>query len=106
MHRALPLKLHVIRAEGAEITATATTIDAPQELDYRAADGVEVWLLWTQSTSRLFVLVVDSKLDESFELDVDPADALDAFRHPFAYAAFRSVEYRTAAAGRRTAVVG
>ena len=93
------------------MTATATTIDAPQELDYRAADGVEVWLLWTQSTSRLFVLVVDSKLDESFELDVDPADALDAFRHPFAYAAFRRVEYRTAAralegAGRRTAVVG
>jgi hypothetical protein len=52
------------------------------------------------------VLVVDSKLDESFELDVDPADALDAFKHPFAYAAFRRVAYRTAAAGRRTTVVG
>jgi hypothetical protein len=88
------------------MTATTTPIEAPKELDYRAADGVEVWLLWTQSTSRLFVLVVDSKLDESFELDVDPADALNAFKHPFAYAAFRRVAYRTAAAGRRTTVVG
>lgn len=87
-------------------TPDTTTNDAPRELDYRAGDGVEVWLLWTESTSRLFVLVVDSKLEDSFELDVDPAAALDAFRHPYAYAAFRRVAYRTAAAGRRTTVVG
>jgi hypothetical protein len=89
------------------MTATiAPSIEFPRELDHRAGDGVEVWLLWTESTSRLFVLVVDSKLEDSFELDVDAADALDAFRHPYAYAAFRRVTYRTAVAGRATTVAG
>jgi hypothetical protein len=88
------------------MTMTTTPIEAPLELDYRAGDGVEVWLLWTASENRLFVLVVDTKLDDSFELDVDANDALDAFRHPYAYAAFRRVTYRTAAAGRRTTIVG
>lgn len=88
------------------MTTTITPTEAPQELDYRDGDGLEVWLLWTASTNRLFVLVVDSKLDDSFELDVDPKDALDAFRHPYAYAAFRRVTYRTASAGRRTTIVG
>jgi hypothetical protein len=35
------------------------------------------------------VVVDDSKLDESFELDVPRADALAGFHHPFAYAAHR-----------------
>ena len=88
------------------MTATITPIEAPRELDYRAGDGVEVWLLWTASENRLFVVVVDSKLEDSFELDVDAKDARDAFRHPYAYAAFRRVTYRTAAAGRSTTIVG
>ena len=33
------------------------------------------------------VTVADSRLDESFELDIAGADALAAFHHPFAYAA-------------------
>jgi hypothetical protein len=88
------------------MSAATTPTECPLELDHRAVDGVDVWLLWAASANRLFVLVVDSKLDDSFELDVDAADALDAFRHPYAYAAFRRVAYRTAAAGRRTTVVG
>jgi hypothetical protein len=31
------------------------------------------------------VLVVDLRYGDSFDLEVDPADALDAFRHPYAY---------------------
>lgn len=70
------------------------TIDRlPLELDYRANDGVEVWLLWTRNDDRLFVLVVDSKAQDTFEVDVDAARALDAFHHPYAYAAACGIEY-------------
>jgi hypothetical protein len=57
------------------------------ELDYRSADGIDVWLLWARSSNRVLVVLVDTRLSSTFELDVDPADALDAFRHPYAYAA-------------------
>ena len=39
------------------------------------------------------VLVHDGRLGSSFELEVDASSALDAFDHPYAYAAFRGVEY-------------
>ena len=88
------------------MSPTTTPTEAPLELDHRAGDGLEVWLLWTASTNRLFVLVVDTKLEDAFELDVAAQDALDAFRHPYAYAAFGHVTYRAASAGRRTTIVG
>lgn len=65
----------------------ATTPDSlPRELDSRNADGIEVALLWSKLTNRLWVSVIDTRSGESFELDVDSRNALDAFRHPFAYA--------------------
>ena len=76
------------------MTMTTTTHRLPTELAYRASDGVEVWLLWTKATDRLFVLVVDSRVDDKFELDVSSDEALDAFHHPYAYASFRGVGYR------------
>jgi hypothetical protein len=76
------------------MTRTSTIDRLPLELDYRANDGVEVWLLWTRTDGRLFVLVVDSKADDSFEIDVDAKRALDAFHHPYAYAAARGIAYR------------
>lgn len=60
-----------------------------RELSYRSSDGLEVWLLWSKPEGRLFVLVVDSKTGDSFEIDVDSDHALDAFEHPYAYAACR-----------------
>jgi hypothetical protein len=82
------------------MTMTTATEHLPHELAHRANDGLEVWLLWTRVTNRLFVLVVDSRLDDSFELDVSAEEALDAFHHPFAYASFRGVGYRPAAPRR------
>jgi hypothetical protein len=76
-----------------EMTRTRTIDRLPLELAYRANDGVEVWLLWTRNDDRLFVLVVDSKGDDSFEIDVDAARALDAFHHPYAYAAAQGIAY-------------
>jgi hypothetical protein len=75
------------------MTASATPIEIPLELDHRSGDGLEVWLLWAARAQRLFVLVHDAKVDERFEFDVEHGEALDAFRHPYAYATFRRVRY-------------
>ena len=79
-----------------------TAADTYRELAYRAADGVEVGLFWnTASDDRLLVVVDDTHSGDLFELEVSAAEALDAFEHPYAYAAHRGVEY---AAGLRTPV--
>jgi hypothetical protein len=87
------------------MSTTTTSIEAPLELDYRAGDGLEVWLLWAAADDRLFVLVNDARMDESFEVDVDHAEALDAFRHPYAYTAFRRTRYVTVSAAQTTTSV-
>ena len=68
-----------------------TTETQPIELDFRAQDGVEVSLLWQPATDVVLVEVRDERLGGSFQLVVDADEALDVFRHPFAYAAFRGV---------------
>lgn len=58
-----------------------------RELDSRSNDDIHVTLLWDPQADRVFLTLVDRRLHQAFEIDVDPADALDAFRHPYAYAA-------------------
>ena len=60
---------------------------AIRELDHRRADGIEVTLLWNAETKGVFVSVVEREGD-TLEFQVPPAQALDAFHHPYAYAAF------------------
>jgi hypothetical protein len=74
---------------------------ATKELAHRAADGVEVTLLWSKRTNRVFLRVRDARSGDEFELIVLPALALDAFHHPYAYASFNGVEYT---AGKREPV--
>jgi hypothetical protein len=69
--------------------ASTTETAFPSELDYRAGDGIEVALLWSKLTNRLWVAVTDRRTGESFELDVDAGNALDVFQHPYAYAVRR-----------------
>ncbi len=57
-----------------------------RELDHRSSNGIEVTLLWSRRTNRVWISVADDRRDHAFELDVDPSDALDAFHHPYAYA--------------------
>ncbi len=66
-----------------------------RELDYRVSDGVHVSLLWYPATDRVTVEVFDEAVGETFEIEVPRARALDAFHHPFAYAAFDGVAYTT-----------
>ena len=63
-----------------------------KELAYRANDGVEVALVWDPRTNELAVTVNDARTGDEFELAVASAEALDAFEHPYAYAAFRGVD--------------
>lgn len=71
---------------------------ALRELDTRQASGLEVTLFWESGTDRLTISVQDASSDDGFELEVDPAHALDAFRHPYAYAAGRCVSQARPAA--------
>ncbi len=57
-----------------------------RELDCRTNDHTEVRLLWNSLTDSVSVSVHDTRYGESFQFDVAPAHALEAFRHPFAYA--------------------
>ena len=68
-------------------------IDDWQELASRDGDGLEIALLWSKTADRVKVTVADSRLDESFELDIAGAEALAAFHHPFAYAAGRGLGF-------------
>jgi hypothetical protein len=59
-----------------------------RELDTRTSDGIHVRLLWQPDDGRVLIAVLDTKTGEAFELPVpDGEQALDVFRHPFAYAA-------------------
>jgi hypothetical protein len=65
-----------------------------RELAHRSSDGVGVSLRWSEPTGGLFVSVNDERSGGGFELVVDSgAEALEVFRHPFAYAAWRGIEY-------------
>jgi hypothetical protein len=62
-----------------------------RELDHRRTDGIDVRLLWNPADDSVVVTVYDEKTGEAFMLPVDASDAMDAFHHPYAHAAFRGV---------------
>jgi hypothetical protein len=68
-----------------------------RELNHRVNDGIEVSLLWNSETNRVSVSVAETRYDVSFAFDVAAADALDAFHHPYAYAAHERHEDALAA---------
>lgn len=74
-----------------------------RELAHRSSNGIDVFLLWCPADDSLAVTVIDATADSfSFELVVDPHEALDVFDHPYAYAAYRGL--RTAATPAEAAV--
>ncbi|HXH97331.1 MAG TPA: hypothetical protein VNH40_08995 [Gaiellaceae bacterium] len=62
------------------------------ELDRRSNNGVDVMLVWEPATNRIFVGVIDQRTGNEFAMEVDPAKALDAFYHPFAYEGYGAPE--------------
>ena len=70
-----------------------------RELDHRVNDGIDVSLLWNARTNQIAVAVRDERSGEAFEVCVAGGRALDAFRHPYAYAHAAPIRR----AGRRAA---
>jgi hypothetical protein len=68
---------------GAMRPATSQT----RELAARESDGIHVLLLWDPDENAVTVSVEDARVGDRFQLAVAPDHALDAFYHPFAYAA-------------------
>ncbi len=68
-----------------ERPAIEREIDAPDvvALKGRMTAGIAVQLLWARDTGATFVSVTVADRSQTFE--VAPADALDAFAHPFVY---------------------
>ena len=58
-----------------------------RELAERDSDGIHILLLWHPRENTLSVSVEDARVGDQFDIAVAPDRALDAFYHPFAYAA-------------------
>ena len=58
-----------------------------RELAARESDGIQVLLFWHPDEDAMTVSVEDARDGDRFQLPVAPDRALDAFYHPFAYAA-------------------
>ena len=66
-----------------------------RELAQRRSEGIEVSLIWISPVESLSVVVLDERSGNGFELVVqNGTEALDVFRHPFAHAAWRGVDYQ------------
>jgi hypothetical protein len=62
------------------------------ELAFRESDEIEVALLWNGAERSLLLNVRDRRSGQWFVLALDSAEALDAYRHPFAYIAQRDAD--------------
>jgi len=72
------------------------------ELAHRSTDGIEVSLFWSQPSNRITIELIDNRIDERLEFEVANDKALDAFRHPYAYAPAQALDLaETKTAARR-----
>jgi hypothetical protein len=74
-----------------------------EELAHRESSGLAVSLFWSPEGNTLSVVVRDNCTGEEFSLAAGPGEAMDVFRHPFAYKASRGAVSRLAAAGEAVA---
>jgi hypothetical protein len=57
-----------------------------RELATSLDGGLEVTLLWCKRGNRVKLFLTNLRTRRSYELEVDAADAVDAYLRPFAYA--------------------
>jgi hypothetical protein len=70
-----------------EAEAISCVTPPARELAARDTDGIHVLLLWHPHENQVTVSVEDSRAGARFAVEVARDRALDAFYHPFAYAA-------------------
>jgi hypothetical protein len=63
------------------------TRSCDRELAQRTTDGIEVTLFWNEENDVLSVRVLDAQTGAYFEIEPERDRALEAFYHPFTYAA-------------------
>jgi hypothetical protein len=85
-----------LRGWGIDLKETQMPRTDVEELAHRSGDGLEVTLWWRPEDDSLLVVVDDARSGDLFQLDVDHRDAMDAFDHPYAYAAHRGVAFAAA----------
>ena len=66
-----------------------------RELAERFSNGIHVRLLWRKETKQLWIEVREPDDDGVLAIPVRPEQALDAFRHPYAYAASGGLQFPT-----------
>ena len=89
-------ELDRLRHEANHPTATGERMSAPARgLAQRLSGGDEVLLLWYPASERVELSIRDLATDAArFQLEVASGDAIDAFYHPYAYAARNEKRYR------------
>ena len=65
-----------------------------RELAERTSSGTLVRLFWRQGTRELWVEVWEPEFDATIVIPTEPAQALETFHHPYAYAASQGVRPR------------
>lgn len=77
---------------------TKTATDTPKVvLACRRSAGILVLLLWASDTNSTAVVVHDDRTGDGFELLVDAdLNPMNVYEHPYAHAAWRGIDYRTA----------
>ena len=75
---------------------TPTPTHTLEELDVRRGSGLDVTLYWDPDHDRLLVSVSDLQSGDHFDLWPENSDALDAFRHPYGYAARHGLDVPSA----------
>jgi hypothetical protein len=79
--------------------ATRECLPAPaRELAQRLSGTVEVLLLWHPEIDRVELSIRDPATGADIQIEVAPGNAIDAFNHPYAYAARSKNSYRVARA--------
>jgi hypothetical protein len=73
-------------------------IGSTRELARRLSGSDEVLLLWHPEIDCVELSVSDVATGEGFHIEVAPGTAMDAFHHPYAYAARRESAYHLARA--------
>jgi hypothetical protein len=69
----------------------------PVVLASRKNAGIRATLLWAADTDAVAVLVRDDSTQDVFELVLEPEDnPMHVYEHPYACAAWRGIDYRTA----------
>jgi hypothetical protein len=83
----------------AEVGVAGPPPTGVRELAQRLSGTAEVLLLWHPDGERVELAVRDLAAGTDFRIEVAPVDALDAFHHPYAYAARRESSSRIVRAG-------